>query len=151
MPDPTHVTVKYDLKRPCLHCPFRNDDTGIRFHDEIRAIGIWLTAEHEGFPCHKTADYLERPEYDESAAEQKETSGYVFREGSQHCAGFLIMKLKEYDKIGAPPHPWPGIGNDPKVLETIKEHVDLSAPVFSDTTEFLNANAKRTASSIPKT
>ena len=45
----------YDLKRPCLHCPFRTDATAIRFASEDRALGIWASGYFNGLPCHQDA------------------------------------------------------------------------------------------------
>ena len=117
------------MRRPCTHCPFRSDETGIRFATQERALDIYVTALIQGFPCHQTADYLDNDDDIDAP------SGYVFGEGTQHCAGFLIMRLKEDGDC-----PWPGIGNQDATLRRIRENVDLGAPVFDSMDEFMKAN-----------
>ena len=71
--------MNFDLKKPCTHCPFRNDIhpflTGERTHDIIEGI----TTQNGTFTCHETN------KYDDETGEPYET------EASQHCAGALIM------------------------------------------------------------
>ena len=124
------MEVRFDMKRPCTHCPFRSDETGIRFATQERALDIYLTALIHGFPCHQTADYLDNED------DLDAPSGYVFGEASQHCAGFLIMRLKEDGD-----YPWPGIGDQDETLERIRQNVDLSTPVFDNMDAFMRANA----------
>lgn len=121
----------FDLKRPCGLCPFRSDENSIRFASETRALEIALTALIHGFPCHKTAEYVESDEYNGA-------DGYVFGESSQHCAGYLIMKLNEDCTLL-----WPGIGDNDEILEHIRTNLDMTAPVFADTNEFVRANTRR--------
>lgn len=79
--------MKFDLKAPCKNCPFRNDDTAIRFTCRERAEEIEESAYRNGFPCHLSADFIED---DDGEYEQ---GGYVFGENTQHCAGALLMYL----------------------------------------------------------
>ena len=88
----------FDLKRPCLHCPFRTDETAIRFATRDRALEIWASAYFHGFPCHKTADYVEEN------GDGSNVPGFYMGELSQHCAGHIIMQLKAHHGW-----PWPGI------------------------------------------
>ena len=119
----------YDMKRPCLHCPFRTDDAAIRFSGRARAEEIEASAYLFGFPCHTTADYVE------DAHGFDDRAGYVFGDGSQHCAGSIIMLLKAY--CG---RPWPGIGDDVRLLARLTATVDLDAPVFDTPDDFIRAN-----------
>lgn len=121
---------KFDMKRPCVHCPFRTDETAIRFASQERALEIALTGLLHGFPCHTTADYIDEDEPQRQA-------GYVFGNSSQHCVGYLIMQLNEDDRT-----PWPGIDNDDAILNHIKQNVDPTAPVFASMNDFLKANAR---------
>jgi len=71
--------VNYDLRKPCVTCPFRSDVPP--FITAGRAAGI--LAGGAGFACHKTVDY------DDDTGD-----GMVTRK-SQHCAGVLIILEKE--------------------------------------------------------
>ena len=79
--------MKFDLKRPCENCPFRNGPTRIVFACRERAEEIEEMAYRQGFVCHLTADEVE--------GDEGETH-FDFRAdgGSQHCAGALLMYLK---------------------------------------------------------
>lgn len=127
-----------DMKRPCNMCPFRSDEKSIRFADEERAMEIVMSALVHGFPCHKTADYAE--------AEEGQGAGYVFGQASQHCAGFLIMRLKEDSKC-----PWPAINANSETLSRLRESLDLDSPVFSSIKEFLEANQDGPVRRRPRT
>ena len=120
---------RFDLKRPCLHCPFRTDSTGIRFANRERALEIWASAFFHGFPCHKTAVYVEED------PEGPEDSGYYMGEATQHCAGFAIMQLKAHGGWA-----WPGIVDDQALADALAALVNMDAPVFDDLGEFLAAN-----------
>ena len=120
----------HSLKRPCVNCPFRTDSTAIRFANRERAEDIEESAYRNGFPCHKTADYVE---FD---GDHEEHSGYHFGATSQHCVGYSMMLLNAgYDT-------WPGINNSEATADYIREHVDWNAPVFASVDEFLEANDK---------
>lgn len=117
----------YDLKRPCKHCPFRTDETAIRFSCRERAKEIEESAYRRGFPCHESAVCIEEDEFDQG--------GFVFGENTQHCAGAIIMFLK------AGYTAWPGIDNDDELYDRLCEQVDWKAPVFQDEEAFLRANS----------
>lgn len=80
--------MKFNLKKPCSNCPFRNDKPKLKG---------WLGAERAGsiydsiiegavFPCHKTNDNESQPE-----------NGFVHQEKHQFCAGALILLEKTGD------------------------------------------------------
>lgn len=70
--------MKFDLVRPCPHCPFRNDRPGYLRRE--RAIEIATALAHGStFACHQTT------EPDEDGEDMMEV------EGSQFCAGALLM------------------------------------------------------------
>lgn len=121
--------MKFDLKTPCKNCPFRTDETGIRFACRERAEEIEESAYRNGFPCHLSAEYIEESEYGEG--------GYAEGENSQHCIGYVIMRMKDGD--GA----WPGVNNDEELVERLWDQIDEKAPVFECTDDFLNANGER--------
>lgn len=124
--------MRYDLKTPCKHCPFRNDATRIKFSCRERAEEIEESAYRNGFPCHKSADHIE----DEDAADG-ESGGYVEGEKSQHCVGFIIMQLKGGEDT------WPGLDNDEDLAERLRNQVDWDAPVFDSPDDFIEANSQQ--------
>jgi len=117
---------RYDLKTPCKNCPFRNDETRIRFRTRGRAEEIEEHAYRNGFACHMSAESVEDPEGG---------TQLVFGENTQHCAGYIILALKDRYAGG-----WPGIDNDDELADRLAEQVDLEAPVFETVEEFLDAN-----------
>lgn len=124
--------MKFDLKTPCKNCPFRNDATRITFSCEERAEEIAETAYRNGFPCHLSAALIED--------EDGENGGFVEGENTQHCAGAIIMFLKDGNDCG-----WPGIDNDQELAETLESQMDMKAPVFESEQAFIEANKKKRA------
>ena len=47
--------MRFDLKEPCTHCPFRSDDTRITFRGRERTEEIEEGAYRRDFPCHLSA------------------------------------------------------------------------------------------------
>ena len=121
--------MRFDLKEPCTHCPFRSDDTRITLRGRERAEEIEEGAYRRGFPCHLSADC------EENTLTGEET--YVFGEQTQHCAGYLLLQLR--DGGGTP---WPGIGNDEDLADRLAQQLDWNAPVFESVEEFVNANSE---------
>jgi len=69
--------MKFDLIRPCAHCPFRSDIKPFLRQD--RAEEIAETLLNDGtFTCHKTVDY------------DDDDGGHTTAD-SQHCAGATIV------------------------------------------------------------
>ena len=129
--------MRFDLKEPCKHCPFRSDDTRITFRGRERAEEIEEHAYRRGFPCHLSADV------DENTLTGEET--FVFGEQTQHCAGYLLLQLR--DGGGTP---WPGIDNDDGLADRLAEQLDWNAPVFESIEEFLQANSEGEESEQPE-
>lgn len=127
--------MKFDLRTPCKNCPFRTDDTAIRFACRERAEGISESAYRNGFPCHLSAEHAE----DDCG----ESNGYEFGEETQHCAGALIMF--GHDGSGTVPFEW----LDNKERDRISEQLDWSAPVFLSEEDFLEANDQTTTEDTP--
>ena len=119
---------QFKLKRPCRHCPFRNDGTRIIFGARERAAEIEENAYREGFPCHETAECEEDPLTGEE--------GFVFGEDTSFCVGYAIMQLK----MGT--GPWPAIDNDDDFLEELSDHLGdwWNTAVFEDDETFFEAN-----------
>lgn len=122
--------MRFDLKKPCLNCPFRSDETRIRFADRERAEEIEEQAYRTGFPCHKTA----------TIDDDDEDGGYEFSANgkSQHCIGAIMVWLSEGTDCT------PGTGNNTDLFERISARVDWKSPVFENVDAFLDANTKDT-------
>lgn len=118
--------MRFDLKTPCRNCPFRTDDTAIRFSCRERAEEIEETAYRYGFPCHLSAELNE----------DDEDGGFEFGAETQHCAGALIMYLRD----GGGNVVWERLAEEEQ--ERISSRLDFSAPVFEGPEEFLDRNGK---------
>ena len=116
--------MRFDLKTPCKNCPFRTDDTAIRFRCRERAQEIEESAYRNGFPCHLSAEFT---------GDDDEDGGYEFGDNTQHCAGALIMYLSD------------GYGNVPyeRLSEArqdrIANRLDFDAPVWEGADAFLDS------------
>ena len=128
--------MRFDLKTPCKNCPFRTDETRITFAGPKRAEEIAESAYRNGFPCHLSA--VDTSELYEGTELEGLCGGYEFGENTQHCAGAIIMFLN--DSWGSP---WPGIGNNEDLMETLEAQMDMTAPVFQSEEEFIAANPGR--------
>ena len=119
--------MHFDLKTPCKNCPFRTDDTGIRFACKERAEEIAEQAYRNGFPCHLSA-VLMTSGYEEE--------GYFPGENTQHCAGAIMMFMKDQNDT------WPGVDNDEELVERLWDQMDWDAPVFESEEDFIQASGK---------
>lgn len=118
----------YDLKKPCKNCPFRTDETRITFASAERAEDIAEQAYRRGFPCHLSAVHEEETEYS--------PGGFVPGENTQHCAGALIMFMRQGETA------WPGVDNDEDLVERLWDQLNVwTSPVFDSEEDFINANA----------
>ena len=126
---------RFKVRRPCRNCPFRSDGTRIRFASRERAEEIEEQAYRQGFPCHETAACREDPRTGEE--------GYVFDESTSFCIGYVIMRLK----ANGDDDPWPAIGNDGELLETLSEELGAwwNTPVFDSEEAFFTANESEEA------
>ena len=122
--------MNFDLKTPCKNCPFRTDTTAIRFSCRERAEEIEEQAYGRGFPCHLSAVLIEDEDGEYGGG------GYVPGENTQHCIGYVIMRLKSYDG------PWPGIDNDEEIINRLEDQIDWNAPVFDNDEDFFRANER---------
>ena len=110
--------MKFDLKRPCGNCPFRNDRPDQEgWLGEERAQEIVDSLVQGTFVCHKTSDALVDTKKEE-----------------QHCAGALIMLEKEDIPSQAM-----------RIAERMGIYnpgaLDVTAPVFGDVDEFVGSHA----------
>ena len=124
------MTGRFDLKTPCKNCPFRSDETGIRFACRERAEEIEESAYRYGFPCHLSSECIE----DEDTFDG-ESGGFVFGSNTQHCVGYIIMRLNSGDS-----GPWPGIDNDEVLFANLEHQVNRDAPVFESEDAFFEEN-----------
>lgn len=112
----------FDLKRPCKHCPFREDIEP--YLPEWRAEEIANSLRSGAtFPCHKTTAH------DEDSGEAHETRN------SQFCAGALIVL-----ELGEEPNQMMRIGERLGLYDHKK--LDMESPVYSDLNEFVYAPSK---------
>lgn len=116
--------MRFDLKTPCKNCPFRTDDTAIRFSGRERAEEIEESAYRNGLPCHLSADLIEDDEGD--------SGGYVFGDNTQHCAGATIMFMDGGGNI-----PFQRLDEDEQ--DRIAHRLDYAAPVFASEGDFLDS------------
>jgi len=120
--------MHYDLKTPCKNCPFRTDDTAIRFATVERATEIEESAYRNGFPCHLSAVFQEE------SFEGAGNDGYVPGEKTQHCAGYMIMQINQGEES------WPGVNNDEDIVNAFADKMDQDAPVFDNTDDWIESN-----------
>lgn len=122
--------MKFQLRKPCKNCPFRNGPDRIKFRGVERAGEIAESAYRYGFPCHKSAVLVE---HDHGGFESE---GYAPGPNTQHCAGALAVFAQ--DSHGSP---WPGINNDEDELERIIARLEPIFPeVFESEEAFIEAN-----------
>ena len=121
--------MRFDLKTPCKNCPFNDTKDGIKFSCRERAEEIEEQAYRHGFPCHLSADFT---------GDDDEDGGYVFGANTQHCAGALLVFLKDgYDGNV----PFEQLDEDEQ--DRIKERLNWDAPVFESVEAFLDGSVER--------
>ena len=123
--------MRFDLKKPCKHCPFVNGPDRIRFACRERAEEIEELAYRQGFVCHEHGE----------SREDDEDGGIEFRldGSSQHCWGALAMYLHS----GTGNIPWEDrIAENPELEERWWNRADMAAfhSVFENEELFLEAN-----------
>lgn len=70
--------MKFDMKTPCPHCPFRTDIRPYLTRDRAQEIADGLTRHQQTFSCHETTEHDDDGEA-------------IIRDDEQHCAGAMIM------------------------------------------------------------
>jgi len=115
--------MKYNLKRPCKHCPFRNDIRPFLRPDRAEEIADSLVRGE--FPCHETLDYSDCG--NDSAPQDTEKTA--------HCAGALIMlehmerpsqMMRICERLGMYDH----------------RQLDMTSPVFTSADDFIHAQTE---------
>lgn len=107
--------MKFDLKRPCTHCPFRYDIPGYLTQAKAEEIIESIAYRDESFPCHKTLDFNNTDEEGDAITTGEE----------QHCAGALIL-LEHMDS----PNQMMRIAERIGLYDRRK--LDMESPVFDD-------------------
>ncbi len=105
--------MKYELRKPCDLCPFRNDDK--RLHVDAERLSEFAVGE---FCCHKTT--------------KSEDGSFTPKPDSQHCAGALIFLEKQNA-----PHQMMRICERLGLYDRTK--LDMDAPVFESFEEVEDA------------
>lgn len=113
----------YSMTTPCSNCPFRNDVKPYIREDRVREIEDSLARGE--FPCHKTTE----PDEDD------EDGGRRATDDSIHCAGALILMVKE-DRSSQMMRISHRLGMfDP-------EKLDMDAPIYDSFDEMADAAAE---------
>jgi len=73
----------YFCKKPCKHCPFRNDVKPFLTAERGEELAYHAENPYNSFPCHKTTE----------SDEESETGEMLVTESSKECAGFLTMQI----------------------------------------------------------
>lgn len=110
--------MKFNLKRPCDNCPFRNDKPFYLNPERAEEIADSLLGD-KSFSCHKTNGFDD----DGDAVETDE---------SEHCAGAMIL-LEKLDR----PNQMMRICERLRIYDRRK--LDMDAPVFDSFEEFIEA------------
>jgi hypothetical protein len=71
-------------KKPCKHCPFRNDVKPFLHPDRAAEIAYAAENPYSSFPCHKTTEH----------DEDSEDGEMLVTENSKECAGFLTLRAQ---------------------------------------------------------
>lgn len=112
--------MRYSLKRPCAHCPFRTDRPGYLRQVRAFTIGLALICD-QTFACHETTV---EGEPDEDGFEDT-----VVTDQSQFCAGAMLFLLAH----GGPNFPMrEAISSGELDLDTL----DRDAPVARSLEDF---------------
>lgn len=124
--------MKWDLKTPCKNCPFMNTKDGIKFSCRERAEEIEEQAYRNGFPCHLSAR--------DTSDEDEENGGYVFDKNTQHCAGAILVFLKDGYDGNVPFEQLPESKQD-----RIRERLNWNAHTYESVEEFISGSVERKA------
>lgn len=116
--------MRFDLRTPCKNCPFRTDETAIRFSCVERAEEIAESAYRHGFPCHLSADLVE---------DDEGGGGYVFGQNTQHCAGALMLFARHDDGT------LPFTRLPEQRQQEVLDRLDWKAPIFEDESAYLDS------------
>lgn len=116
--------MKYDMTKPCEHCPFRTDCLkGWLGEARAEEIAESITDLQQVFPCHKTT------------GEEDDEGNHVPHADEQHCAGAMIL-LEKLNR----PNQMMRICERLRIYDRSK--LDMKAPVFDEVEEFIEHHAK---------
>lgn len=73
------------MKKPCIHCPFRNDVKPFLHPDRGAELAIHASIPYNSFPCHKTTE----------SDEDSEEGEMMCTESTKECAGFMTLQAVE--------------------------------------------------------
>lgn len=120
--------MKFELKRPCKDCPFRNDKPHQKgWLGKERATAIYEGLLDGGcFPCHKTHDYAD-----------DDTGKFQHQEGHQFCAGALIMLENENMTFQSQ-----ALRMAVRLRLYRPDNLDKNSPVFKNGDEFVDYHSE---------
>jgi Family of unknown function (DUF6283) len=118
--------MRFKLKRPCAHCPFRTDIPGYLRTARAQEIAESLLDDDWGwFACHETTEHVETDDgFDDRVAV----------ETSEHCAGAMIFLLKQEQQNVA-------MRLACALGDLDLDTLDLDAPVAASAEEFIAHHA----------
>ncbi|MBL4781749.1 MAG: hypothetical protein JKX92_05860 [Porticoccaceae bacterium] len=73
------------IKKPCQHCPFRNDVAPFLHPERGEELAYASANPYNVFPCHKTT----------VQSDDEESTDRLIVETSKECAGFLTLRAAE--------------------------------------------------------
>lgn len=121
--------MKFDLTRPCAHCPFRTDRDFPLLSARRLEIGASLMR-GEWFPCHETT-------HEDDASLKR-----VASPESQHCAGVMIMLTK----CGQPTQAMQLAERLGRLVGRVlfdPARLQMDSPVFKTILQFVNAGRRK--------
>lgn len=121
--------MKFDLKKPCKDCPFRNDKPHQKgWLGEQRADEIYQSLLDGGnFPCHKTHDYTDDDDRE-----------FKHQDSHQFCAGALIMLNKEHNTLQSQ-----ALRMAIRLGLYNPNDLDVSSPVFENGVQFIKYHGEQ--------
>jgi len=115
--------VKFDLRSPCVTCPFRTDVVPFLHPDRAAEILHAITHDKD-FICHKTVHH------------DSESGDHIPHPGEQHCAGALIF----LERLGRP-------NQMMRIAERLRfydrKQLRMDSPVFATARAMIKAQSKR--------
>lgn len=73
------------MKKPCEHCPFRNDVKPFLTAERGEELAYHAQNPYNSFPCHKTT----------VSDDDSEEGEMICTENSKRCAGFVTLQINE--------------------------------------------------------
>lgn len=128
--------MKYDMVRPCAHCPFRNDIRPFLTQASAARIARSLLSD-KTFSCHETINYEAMDDDDEDCG------WHVPGPNERHCAGAMII-LERQDN----PNQMMRIAERLGMYDRTK--LDMEAPVYRNFREFVDAQWDRSKAAREK-